>query len=110
MSGRRTWGEIRRPGNPILEQGFGAAIDAGLWLPALRREAGLTQEQVAARLGVTQSWVSQIENQADVQLSTLAAYIAALGGQLRLAASFPGGRDVDLRYTPSAQPDVTAAG
>jgi transcriptional regulator with XRE-family HTH domain len=110
MSGRRPWNEIRRQGNLHLEQGFSAAIDAGLWLPELRREAGLTQEQVAEQLGVTQSWVSQIENQADVQLSTLVAYIAALGGQLRLAASFPGGRDIDLRYTPPARPGEAAAG
>ena len=110
MSERRTWAEIRRPGNPVLEQGFSAAIDAGLWLPALRHEAGLTQEQVAARLGVTVSWMSQIEDQADVQLSTLATYIAALGGQLRLAASFPRGRDIDLSYTPPPRPDVAAAG
>jgi len=109
MSGRRTWGEIRRPGVPALEKGFSAAIDTGSWLPALRSEAGLTQEQLAERLGVTQSWVSQIENQTDVRLSTLATYIAALGGQLRLAASFPDGRNVDLSYTPLPQTDVTVA-
>jgi DNA-binding XRE family transcriptional regulator len=110
MSGRHKWSEMRRQGHPPLEQGFSAAIDAGLWLPELRREAGLTQEQVAERLGVTQSWVSQIENQMDVQLSTLAAYIVALDGQLRLAASFPGGRTVDLTYAPPAQPGTAAAG
>ncbi len=110
MSGRHTWHTIKRPGVPVLEEGFRAAIDAGSWLPTLRCEAGLTQEQLAERLGVTQSWVSQIENQADVRLSTLAAYIAALGGQVRLAASFPGGREVDLRHTSLPQTDVTAAG
>ena len=109
MSGRRTWSDIRRPSSAALEEGFSAAIETGLWLPALRCEAGLTQEQLAERLGVTQSWVSQIETQTDVRLSTLTAYIAALGGQLRLAAAFPNGRDVDLRHTPLPQTDVTAA-
>jgi transcriptional regulator with XRE-family HTH domain len=110
MSGRRNWSDIRRPGNPHLEQGFGAAIDAGLWLPELRRQAGLTQEQVAERLRVTQSWISQMEHQTDIQLSTLAAYVAALGGTVRLAASLPGGREVDLSYPPPARQDVAAAG
>jgi len=109
MSGRRKWRDVRQAGNAHLEQGFGAAIDAGLWLPELRRQAGLTQEQVAERLGVSQSWVSQMENQTDIQLSTIVAYVAALGGTLRLVAALPGARDVDLRLAPQTQ-DIAVAG
>ncbi len=100
MSERRTWSETRRQGNPALEQGFSTAISTGVWLPELRRQAGLTQEQLAERLGVTQSWVSQIESETDVRLSTVGDYVAALGGQLRLCATLPDGRDVDLTRVP----------
>ncbi len=96
MSGHRTWGEMRREGNPALEQGFGAAINASMWLPELRCQAGLTREQLAERLGVTESWVLQVESETDVRLSTINAYVAALGGELRVCATLSDGRDIDL--------------
>ncbi len=100
MSGHKAWSEIKRSGLSDLEQGFDAAISVSLWLPELRRRAGLTQEQLAARLGVSQSWISQIEHETDVRLSTISAYVAALGGQLRLFATLPGGQDIDLKRLP----------
>jgi DNA-binding XRE family transcriptional regulator len=109
MSERRTWSETRRQGNPALEQGFSTAISTGVWLPELRRRAGLTQEQLAERLGVTQSWVSQIESETDVRLSTVGAYVAALGGQLRLCATLPDGHDVDLTYMPREEKVAVAS-
>jgi transcriptional regulator with XRE-family HTH domain len=48
-------------------------------LAAIRRAAGLTQVELAANLGVGQAQVSKIERQADMLISTLAAYLAALG-------------------------------
>jgi predicted transcriptional regulator len=48
-----------------------------------RVELGLTQTQVAARMGTSQSAVARLEaGQGDVRLSTLERYAAALGGQL----------------------------
>lgn len=103
MSGHRKWNEMRRRGNPALEQGFDVAMTTSMWLPELRREAGLTQEQLAERLGVTQSWISQIESETDVRLSTISAYVAALGGQLRLGATLPNGHDIDLTRSSSRE-------
>jgi transcriptional regulator with XRE-family HTH domain len=48
-------------------------------LAAIRHAAGLTQTQLAANLGVGQAPVSKIERQADMLISTLASYLAALG-------------------------------
>ena len=110
MSTPRKWSELRRPGNPALEQGFTTTINASLWLPDLRHQAGLTQSQVAQRLNVSQSWVSQMESETDVRLSTVSAYVAALGGRLRLAAEMPDGRSVDLTLAPQEQSAATAAG
>ena len=45
-----------------------------------RRELGLSQTQVAARMGTSQSAVARLEaGQGDVRLSTLERYAAALG-------------------------------
>lgn len=53
-------------------------------LAALRRERGLTQAELASRLGISQSDLSKFERRQDVRLSTLRAYLEALGGKLRL--------------------------
>jgi hypothetical protein len=50
-----------------------------------RTRAGLTQAQVAERLGIGQSDVSKLERRPDVRLSTLRAYAAAIGGRLHVA-------------------------
>jgi transcriptional regulator with XRE-family HTH domain len=48
-------------------------------LPAIRYASGLTQVQLAAKLGVGQAAVSKIERQSDMLLSTLSGYLTALG-------------------------------
>lgn len=55
-------------------------------LAALRRERGLSQTEVAARMGTSQSALARVESgQADLRLSTLTRYAAALGTDLRFA-------------------------
>lgn len=50
-----------------------------------RQRLGLTQTQVAARMGTSQSAVARLESgDADIRLSTLERYAAALGHQLEL--------------------------
>jgi transcriptional regulator with XRE-family HTH domain len=48
-------------------------------LASIRRATGLTQTELAANLGVGQAQISKIERQADMLISTLASYLAALG-------------------------------
>jgi DNA-binding XRE family transcriptional regulator len=66
-------------------------------LAEVRRRQRVTQQDLAHMLGVSQSRVSQIERQNidDTVLSTLAAYIEALGGSVRVVADF-GGEQVVL--------------
>ena len=64
-----------------------AAI-AQMALAELRRNFGVTQEQLASVLNIRQAAVSKIESRDDVLLSTLAAYIHALGGKLEITARF----------------------
>lgn len=58
-------------------------------LKDLRKAVERTQEDLAARLGVGQDTVSRIERRSDILLSTLRRYVEAMGGELKLIASFP---------------------
>lgn len=59
-------------------------------LAEIRRARHLTQQQIAATLGVSKARVSQIEHgQVDrAAIQGLASYVAALGGTLELVADF----------------------
>jgi DNA-directed RNA polymerase specialized sigma subunit len=62
------------------------AIDADL--KAMRELLGKTQTEVAEAMDVSQSRISEAEHRDDHLLSTLRAYVEALGGELELIANF----------------------
>jgi HTH-type transcriptional regulator/antitoxin HipB len=66
------------------------AFKLGVMLQELRKEQGLTQEQLAEKCGTTKTYISRIENDAsDIRLSTLMRIIRdGLGGQLRVSVDF----------------------
>lgn len=80
-------------------------IEEELTLRDLRHAQHLTQERMAALMGVEQENVSRLERRADLLLSTLSSYVAAMGGKLRLVAEFPNRRPVTV-----ALGDITEAG
>ena len=53
-------------------------------LATLRRQLGFTQARLAGGVGMSQSDLSKFERRRDVRLSTLRAYVEALGGRLRI--------------------------
>jgi len=59
----------------------------GVMLQELRKEKGLTQEQLAEKCGTTKTYISRIENDAsDIRLSTLMRIIReGLGGHLKIS-------------------------
>ncbi|MFD5031030.1 helix-turn-helix domain-containing protein [Streptomyces sp. NPDC058220] len=65
-------------------------------LAEMRKQLGLTQREVAARMHVRQERVSAIErgNATATEVGTIAAYVAALGGSLVIVADFNGTRVV----------------
>ncbi len=71
---------------------YKAAMEDAVRLAQLRARRGLTQQQVADALQVTQRRVSSIERQSDLYLSTLKDYVEMLGGELELLAVFPESR------------------
>ena len=60
-------------------------------LRELRKSRNVTQVQVAQAMGVEQTAISKLEHRSDLYLSTVYEYIKALGGELKLVASFPEG-------------------
>jgi DNA-binding XRE family transcriptional regulator len=63
----------------------------------LRKSRALTQEQVAKRLGGKQVYISRLENRSDVKVSTLRDYVHAIGGELQLMVTFPGGATAKIK-------------
>ena len=62
------------------------AFKLGAMIQDLRKEQGLTQEQLAQKCGTTKTYISRIENNAsDIRLSTLMRIVRqGLGGNLKL--------------------------
>jgi predicted XRE-type DNA-binding protein len=91
------WVDLREE---IVEQVDPATIDAArhelhAWLRSYklaeaRRRRNMTQAQVAKAMSVTQGRVSQIERGEihEAEVETLARYVSALGGTLRIVVDF----------------------
>ncbi len=74
-------------------------------LAEIRKEAGLTQVDLAEELGIKQPSLSKLEAQEDMQISTLRRIIQALGGELELVARMPRG---DIRLSQFRDDKQTA--
>ena len=71
-------------------------IMAEMLLSEIRKDVGLTQEDLAKAIGIKQASLSKLESQEDMQITTLQRLVKALGGQLELIAHMPGG---DIRIS-----------
>jgi transcriptional regulator with XRE-family HTH domain len=69
-------------------------------LSSIRHTAGVTQVQLAAALNTSQGQISRIERQSDMLLSTLSAYLTALGASARLTITV-NGQTVEHELTKS---------
>ena len=65
-------------------------------LAELRERAGLSQKQVALRIGTSQPWIAEAEKRPamNMQLSTLATFVAATGGSLELVVRDATGKTI----------------
>ncbi|MDX3194230.1 helix-turn-helix transcriptional regulator [Streptomyces sp. MN03-5084-2B] len=99
MTGYARWKDVRAA--HVERAGGEAAVEAGKQellatvqghrLAEIRRSRGLTQQQLAERMGVTKGRVSQIEQGRISGVEVLARYAAALGGRLHQAIYFEDG-------------------
>ncbi|MBO6718020.1 MAG: helix-turn-helix domain-containing protein [Rhizobiaceae bacterium] len=60
----------------------------GQSLQGIRQAVGLTQLEMANRMGIGQGAISKIERRGDIQVSSLQRYVEALGANLRIDATF----------------------
>ena len=57
-------------------------------IKAIRKEAGMTQKELAEKAGMKESYVSRVENnKADIQLSSFFKILSTLGLDFRLSVS-----------------------
>ncbi|SCG50769.1 helix-turn-helix domain-containing protein [Micromonospora humi] len=99
MSEYSRWQDIRA--GHVARAGGEEAVEAGKQqllaevighrLAEVRRARGLTQQQVADRMGVTKGRVSQIEQGKISGQEVVARFAAALGGRLHQAIYFDDG-------------------
>jgi predicted XRE-type DNA-binding protein len=106
-AGQRSYHEWRDAllGDPALRAIYEEeAAKKALWLQLVeaRQEAGLTQAQMAERLGVTQSQVARIEKKGyeAYTLTTLRRYVAALGQDFQLEVRVTHLSQHELATTP----------
>jgi transcriptional regulator with XRE-family HTH domain len=88
---RKTWKELKAGVAPETRRRGEAKAQmflAGLHLDELRKHVGLTQEQLASRLGTVQPTVSKLERRSDLLVSTLRDVVEAMGGALDVTARF----------------------
>ena len=99
MSGYTRWQDIRAEhvaragGEEVIEAGKQELLHQvlGRRLAEVRRARGLTQQEVADRMGVTKGRVSQIEQGKISGQEVLVRFAAALGGRLHQAIYFDDG-------------------
>lgn len=78
-------------------------------LQQLREALSMTQVELAELLEIRQASVSDIENRADLRLSTLTRYVEALGGKLHLEVEFPKQSRVKLDVSAEIEREATHA-
>ncbi|MCY4621013.1 MAG: helix-turn-helix transcriptional regulator [bacterium] len=78
-------------------------------LRAIRQARGLTQQQMSAQLDISQAEVSRMERRNNLHLATLARFIRATGGKLRITAVFDGQEtEISIGDILPADPDLAA--
>lgn len=95
----KKFAELRGKMSPEAQSRAAARAEAmllSMQLQELRKSRQITQVEVARSMSVEQAAVSKLERRDDMYVSTLREYVKALGGELKLVASFPDG-DIQVR-------------
>jgi Predicted transcriptional regulator with C-terminal CBS domains len=80
------YGKLGTPTRDAYERGF-EEFKLGFLIQEARKKKGMTQQQLADKVGTNKAYISRVENDIkDVRLSTLQKIVEiGLGGELELA-------------------------
>ncbi len=95
----KKFSEIRIKETPARRKRIDAikkAMLAEIRLQDLRRARSMSQASLAEAMDVAQSEISKIERRTDLYVSTLRSYLEAMGAELHIIATFPGGEKVEI--------------
>lgn len=82
----KTWEKkvLAKPGAAARVAGIEDELRLAAGLTLLREQAGLSQRDLAKRLGVSQPRIAKIERSKNVTVELLEQYVEALGGRLQV--------------------------
>lgn len=87
MAGHTRWSKVRDKLPPEQRGRIAERVKdmkIGMLIAELREEHGMTQQEVADQLGISQPGVSQMEAGEEIQLNTLRKLIRTMGGEVIL--------------------------
>ena len=103
LKGAVSWKDVRRELPADVQDRLNvkrALRMAGEAMAEMRKEAGVTQADLATKADIPQSNVSRAENSEDMLLSSVARYMRALGGSAELVLRSPSGKEVRIGINP----------
>ncbi|MBK8632144.1 MAG: XRE family transcriptional regulator [Saprospiraceae bacterium] len=83
-----------------IEQNAAQLIKEYKSIQDLRKDLGLTQNDLAIKQGVKQVNISNLEKRDDMHLSTLKKYVEALGCELEINIKLPNDRIARIKNLP----------
>jgi transcriptional regulator with XRE-family HTH domain len=102
-------GELPADRKTFIEAKGEELYEEFLSLQELRQALDLTQQSVAATMNIEQNNVSRLERRKDMKLSTLKAFVEALGCELSLVINIPGkGRVTISHFFDTTQTTLTS--
>jgi len=100
----KTWEKkvLAKPGAPARVAAIEDELRLAAGLTLLREQAGLSQRDLAKRLGVSQPRIAAIERSKNVTVELLEQYVEALGGRLQVTVVKGNKRTTLISPTPRA--------
>ena len=73
----------------LIEEEESFRMNIAIAMVKIRQEIGISQKEAAQRLGVTQSWISKLENaNYDHRIESIWKYLKALGADIELTVQY----------------------
>lgn len=81
-----------------LQAAYNEIVARTVTLATIRTSVGFTQQQMADQLGCSQAEVSRLERRGNLHLETVARFVGAAGGRVRIIAEMPNCSPVEIGF------------